>query len=387
MGAVPDDRPDTSQADLQLAAILCGDTVAIGPADEPPLFDAASRHDIVPLLSHVACGGSVSAGGVPPTQFSRAFVARLRAIAQQTAAADLAAEAELRRVLAAFDRSGIPALIIKGSHLAYTHYPRPDLRARTDTDLLIRRDQRERADRVLRKVLGYTAQAKLSGDLTATQALYTRTTAEGLALMVDLHWRLASPQVFAHVLSFHELDTGSRTVPALSPAARAPGSVHALVIACMHQVAHHRDEAEQFKWLYDIHLLASRFTPADWDAFASVIAERQVTTVCLHGLERSQFWFRTFLPPRHYEAWRTSVRTKREQTASYLDAPSQAAAVLDDLRALPAWSDRLRLMREHLFPSADYMRRVYAPASAFPLPVLYAVRAVRGARRWLRLPL
>jgi hypothetical protein len=43
----------------------------------------------------------------------------------------------------------------------------------------------------------------------------------------------------------------------------------------------------------------------------------------------------------------------------------------------------VRLVRQHLFPSAHYMRGVYAPASTAPLPVLYARRAWRGARRWL----
>jgi hypothetical protein len=77
----------------------------------------------------------------------------------------------------------------------------------------------------------------------------------------------------------------------------------------------------------------------------------------------------------------------RESTASYLEGPTQAAAVLDDLRALPAWRDRLRLMREHLFPAAEYMRQVYAPQSSLPLPALYVVRIARGAHRWLGLSL
>jgi hypothetical protein len=191
--------------------------------------------------------------------------------------------------------------------------------------------------------------------------------------------------VFAHVLSVEELNAASRHVPALSSTARVPDDVHALVIACMHQVAHHNDEPEQFKWLYDVHLLASRFTLSDWDWFGSLIAERQVAAVCVHGLERAQFWFGTPLPPRHHGFWRLKAAATRERTAFYLDAPSQAAALLDDLRALPGWRDRWRLMCEHLFPSGDYMRRVYAPSSSFPLPVLYAVRVARGAGRWLGL--
>ena len=41
-------------------------------------------------------------------------------------------------------------------------------------------------------------------------------------------------------------------------------------------------------------------------------------------------------------------------------------------------------MREHLFPSSAYMRQVYAPSSRLPLPVLYALRIVRGMWGWFR---
>ena len=42
-----------------------------------------------------------------------------------------------------------------------------------------------------------------------------------------------------------------------------------------------------------------------------------------------------------------------------------------------------RLMAQHMFPSADNMRTVYAPASGAPLTWLYARRVVRGALKWL----
>jgi hypothetical protein len=58
--------------------------------------------------------------------------------------------------------------------------------------------------------------------------------------------------------------------------------------------------------------------------------------------------------------------------------------VLDDLRTLSRWRDRWRLVREHAFPPATYMRRVYALSSAAPLPLLYARRLLRGGRKWLK---
>ena len=73
-----------------------------------------------------------------------------------------------------------------------------------------------------------------------------------------------------------------------------------------------------------------------------------------------------------------------EPSAAFLSRDrAQFATLVSDLRALPSWSDRGRLLREHLCPPSAYMRQVYAPSSRAPLPALYVWRAVRGAWRWL----
>jgi hypothetical protein len=136
--------------------------------------------------------------------------------------------------------------------------------------------------------------------------------------------------------------------------------------------------------LYDIHLLASRFSGAQWQAFADLVVERGIAAVCLEGLERSAHWFSTPIPASLRADTRVSTSATRERTAAYLGSRSQARLVLDDLRALPSWSSRVRLVREHLFPSENYMRTMYAPGSALPLPVLYVRRILRGAGGWLR---
>ena len=60
----------------------------------------------------------------------------------------------------------------------------------------------------------------------------------------------------------------------------------------MHRVAHHHDEADRFKWLYDIHLLASRLTDAEWERFTTLAAARGIAAVCREGLERTVAWYR-----------------------------------------------------------------------------------------------
>ncbi len=364
--------------DLLLADLLRGEPLdvraikAIGPV---ALHEAAQAHDIVPLIAD-----RLAFAQQLPADLREYFLEE----AHRAAALDLAVESELRRIHAAFARRHLPLLLVKGSHLAFTLYARPDLRARIDSDFLIARDTRDVADEIFLADLGYQAPAKLSGDFTATQKQYARWENEALVHVVDLHWRLASTQVFAHVLSFEELIAASEPVPALGPWARGPSRVHALVIASLHRVAHHHDEAEQFKWLYDIHLLASELTGPEWDAFAEFVLAREISAVSLDCLLRSAEWFHTRIPAR----WRNDARfadaAPREATAAYLRVRPKAREVLDDLRALSTWRERLALVREHLFPPADYMTRVYAPQSRLPLPLLYAGRLLRGTSGWFR---
>ena len=375
-----DVAPDlASAADELIAAILRGDPVdaqAITACGLGPLRRRAFDHDVLPMVAD-----RLASAEAVPADVREPFQADARAAVLH----DLPLEAELRRVVQTLAAKRIDAILVKGSHLAYSHYQRPDLRARTDADILIARASLDAADAVLTGTLGYAADSKLSGELTATQRLYAREADDATMHMVDLHWRLASPQVFAHVLSFEDLFAESAALPALSPAARVPSDVHALVIACMHRVAHHHDEAEQFKWLYDIHLLASRLDEAQWRTWTDLVAERRIAAVCTDGIARSVRWFQTPVPPWLANDVGVSARAATESTAAYLRTRSQAHMVLDDLRALPGWGARWRLAKEHLFPSETYMRTKYAPGSRAPLLALYAWRIVRGAGGWLKI--
>lgn len=370
--------PSSAALDLLLADLLRGeplDVRAIKAFGSIAIHQAAQEHDVVPLIAD-----RLAFAQRLPADLREHFLEE----AHRAVALDLAVETELRRMLAAFESAGVPLLLVKGSHLAYSHYPRPDLRARVDSDVLIARADRDAADALFTQKLGYVADAKVSGDLTATQKLYVLSRNDTTVHLVDLHWRLASPQLFAHVLSFEELYAASVPLPGLGPTARGPSNVHALLIACMHRVAHHHDEAEQFKWLYDIHLIASALSDAEWDAFAALAIERGIAAVSLECLLRSAEWLHTRVPSRLVNDPRVAGAASLEATAAYLRVRPKAREVLDDLRALSTWRDRLSLVGEHLFPPAEHMKRVYAPQSRLPLPLLYAGRLLRGVGGWFR---
>jgi hypothetical protein len=366
-------QPTLGYIDL-LAAVLRGQTVSADRfhgLDLEDLHRAIVAHDVLALVADAA-----AAQPHLPEPLRR----RLQREAEQEIALDLLREAELRRALAALSAAGIQPIVMKGSHLAYTHFARPHLRSRLDSDLLIPPAARADAHQVLTQRLGYSAAMHVTGELTATQQTYRRANAGALTHQFDVHWRYTNAAAFAHALTYDEIRAAAVAVPALAPTALAPHHVHALLIACIHRIAHHDDD-EELKWFVDIDLLASAFSDADWRRFVALAGERRVAAVCLHSLRRTAELLGTAIPEQATAALGAEGPTL---TAAYLGGSSQAGMLAADLRALPSWRDRLRLLREHLLPPAEYMRRRYAPGSRAPLAWLYLRRIVRGAVPWLR---
>lgn len=347
---------------------------ALATVDIDAFHALALQHDVLPIVAERLAGPDVPAG------------LRERAIRDATHAAvvDLAREVELRRFLSEISAICVAPILMKGSHLAYSHYARSDLRSRADSDILIPAATRSIVHDLLTRGLGYTVSNKVSGEVVLTQKTYLRHKNGALLHALDVHWKVASPPVFANVLSYEELAGSAVPLPRLAPSARGPSDVHALLLACIHRVAHH-DNDLNLKWLYDIHLLASSLNEAGWDAFSRFAVDRRVASVCGHGLRRSQQCFGTPLPEWVWTDSCFADLNDREVSAAYLRPRKQIAIVWDDLRILTSWRERLRLLRDHAFPSPEYMRQIYAPRSAAPLPLLYALRIVRGAGKWLSL--
>ena len=159
-------------------------------------------------------------------------------------------------------------------------------------------------------------------------------------------------------------------------------SADALVIACVHRAAHHGGSGELL-WLLDISLLARRLSADEWRMAVDAARTGQVAALVQRGLELAS------------ECVRPSGAAGRAAgPASGRAVPEPSAVFLrEDLRPL----DRLRadvaalgaargarLVAEHLFPPASYMRQKYRLRSDALLPLAYARRIVGGATGWFR---
>src|SRR5207245_6745343 len=135
-------------------------------------------------------------------------------------ATELLRRQETARVIEALAAHDIVPVLLKGTPLAYTVYEEPSLRPRSDTDLLIRREDTDTARRAMAE-LGHTATNFSDGELLFRQFELRRTDAYGVLHAFDFHWRLSTEALFADLLSYDELLREAIPVPRLGDGARA----------------------------------------------------------------------------------------------------------------------------------------------------------------------
>jgi hypothetical protein len=376
-------------ADLDIPALeTCPASIAFltsvlrGEATSWPA--GASRQEADAFVAH-AIDQSVEAlvvwrlGENPDPSWPDAVRMTLSRIAREEAMLEAGREPELRRLLDALQAAGVKALLFKGAALAYAHYPEAWLRPRNDNDILVPAADADAADQVL-TCLGYERANALEGELVSYQAPYVRVDRIGVKHVVDLHWKISNRPRIAEVLPFDDLWSERRPVAALGPNAHAPCDRHALTLACLHSVAHHRN-SDNLVWCYDIHLLAGQLRDDDWQLVSQHARRCEVAAICANGLRRAVVNFRTPVPHGLLD----ELTVRGEFSEPFLSAePWRGDVRLSDLGALDGWGAKLRFVREVAFPSSDFMLREYASSTRALIPVLHLHRLSRGTWRLVR---
>jgi Uncharacterised nucleotidyltransferase len=338
------------------------------PRDWNAVLRRADAHGVVCLLADAAVRNRW-----PPE-----LIERMRPAIAAEAVLAMVRERELRRVLAAFRVARVRSLIFKGGHVAFALYPSPDLRPRLDTDFLVDEADRAAAVTVLHD-LGYAAASQVTGEIAFGQCQFDYVDASAAQHTIDLHWRIANPLAFAGRLTFDELWRGAVDVPSLGGDARGPSPAHATLIACLHRIAHHR-ASHRLIWLYDIHLLCATLDAAAWDHLTTLTIDRRLASIVVDGLAAARDALGTVVPPRAEAALRAHDDADRD-AATFIAGASTMAVMASDWGRLSGWRQRAAFLREHLFPSPDYMTRKYRPSSSLVLPALYVWRMFAGAWR------
>jgi len=345
---------------------------------------AARWHGVMPLLD-----ARFAARG-PGATWPEALRQACHDDALAGAMYELAHRAELLRVLSALAAAGIEPLILKGTALAYSHYPSPALRPRSDTDLLVPAETAAEVARVLQD-LGYIREVTANSEVFSCEANWHRTDELGKSHHLDVHWRSSTRPSLATTFTYGELAAGARHVPQLGPYARAPGPADALLFACAHRAKHvntayHAGDdvrvgGDRLIWLYDLHRLVLAMSPSELEAFVERATIKRFRTVCRDALERARECLATPIPAAVLIELR---RPHPAEPSAGMLTERPANEFLDFFLALDGWPTRMKWLREVFFPAAEYMQRKYPDATHRWLPALYLRRALAGMRKALK---
>jgi hypothetical protein len=323
-------------------------------------WPSLSEDDVRTLVDH----------GLAPLVYAAQPLEPLRHAAIHAAAIEPLRAADLREVLAALAARGIDVLILKGTALAYDVYAAPELRPRGDVDLLVPRTQSEAAIAAFRE-LGFTSRLTSGDEHNVRQVTLTRNGHD-----YDLHWDVANSPLFASALSIERVQT--IPLPRLGEHARGLSHADALLLACIHRVAHHHD-LERLVWLVDIALLRERMPREEHARFWRQAAAARVAGVCIRSIELAEEWLGAGLPPAEFLS--PEELTRDEPSRAFLDPGLRYGDVmLANLRALP-WPARLQRLWQLAFPPRAFMRQSFGGGL---LPWLYVKRGVRGVGRLFR---
>jgi len=292
-------------------------------------------------------------------------------------AGELVRAHEITQVLDALAADHVFPILLKGAALAYTVYPSPSMRPRVDTDLLIGRDQIA-ATRDLLTRRGYVEATMSEGEFVFGQFHMTKIDGWGVEHVFDIHWRISSQSLFASVLTYDEVHAAAVTVPGLGAHARAAAPAHALLLACVHPVMHHRNTRRPI-WFRDIDLLVRRMSDEELHRFARLAVDKRMARICVHQLSIAIQQFQSPVPSAVITLLNSAP--KREPAAVYLRPRRRWHHELFwNIRNLPGLGNRLRLLREVLFPNPDYMLHSYGLGARgiVLLPLLYAHRCAHG---------
>lgn len=337
---------------------------------EEALWQTGLENGVLVLAIH-KLANSAALASLPQT-----YRERLHKYSLNAAATELGQEHELKLALSLFTDAGIPYLLMKGTPLAYTHYPQPYLRSRCDTDILFENKENAETASSLIKARGYQRPNAVSGEFVSHEFCCYKKDKQGIDHTLDMHWKLSNAQRFARAFNFTELASSSTPTTKLGDKVQSLGPTHALFLACMHRIAHKTEGMEnRLIWLYDIHLLTEKFSDKQWQEFVTLATDKGMCGICLNGIQQTTITFNTKIPEEVISQLEEGASHEKFSTEM---GESRLAMEISNLRALPGWKERVGLIKERVFPDTNYMMVKYDTQKKALLPYLYLKRAVGG---------
>lgn len=270
----------------------------------------------------------------------------------------------------AAQKSGIPAVIMKGTALAYSLYADPAHRRRGDTDLLIRPGDLSQMRRTL-KDCGWVQK----GQSRLAQEDWARPSRSGFTHIVDLHWAVSNAPAIAEGLAVEDYFIGKQELAQLGAYAHSPSAVHQLLQASVNQASHLLEGmgdgtadmlgGRRLIWACDYHLIVREFGSAQWDELIEKALVARLAGTVRKGLALAMETLGSEVPAYVMDALQRGA--KDDRAIAYFDAPSAAMRFAADIKASKGLAAKARLLKVHVMATPELLHARYPERTAAPL--------------------
>lgn len=240
---------------------------------------------------------------------------------EQNAARNLILTNELAQMTQALDENGIQSIAYKGPVLAVLAYGDTALRRFVDLDLMVRRENVQRAAEVL-ATRGYHPAKNLTSDQEALllQTQHNLQFVSDSRVVVELHWQVSS-QLFASSVTAEELWNNLETIGVSGFPVKSFSIEDLLFSLCVHGSRH---LWERLAWIADIaHLLEVR-PEIDWSALVARARMANAERMFLLGLYLASDLLHSQLPDivsKKISQDKVIVQLANTITATLFDGP------------------------------------------------------------------
>ncbi|MDX9993535.1 MAG: nucleotidyltransferase family protein [Anaerolineales bacterium] len=289
---------------------------------------------------------------------------------------------ELAKISGAFERAGIPLVVLKGACFLLTLYEDIGLRPMGDLDLLV---PAARFDLALQtaQALGY--QDQIPEPAPGLRAMLNHEVClqkPGLTFALEIHHSLVADKTYSYAVPVDWFWTQSEPLSAPAPGARFGALLMLspeaqLLYAASHAMLQHGGQRSPLRWFYDIDRLVRYYQPRlDWNLVLAQAVRFEWGSALAAALDQAVDYFDTPIPDPVRRA--LSALSDRHQDLVSQKQTQPATHTLLEYQTFKTMNReaRFRFVLALAFPAPVYMRWRYRFQSVWLLPWYYLRRAL-----------
>jgi len=338
-------------------------------------LETATNHHVVPLLYYSF--QKVSSDLIPSD-----VIKKLQQKYTITLAKNILAVKELKSVLKSFLESGIEVILLKGVALADTVYPDIALRPFNDVDILVRKEDINKA-RLKLSQLGYKLELSEYRPGFAERFWYVADYT-GENLYIDLHWHIIRHSYSKYAPITHFWDSAvpiyldDLKIKVLSPE-------NLLISLCFHALKHHYSSLLYFVDIAEVINYYNKLI--DWNVFIENIRQYKIYSLVRYVLDLTKALLNPPSPTTFLEQIiPTNKKLSLEEKLLNALINSNTTKIewdIADFIMLDSCTARIQYIYSKFFPCRDFLLFKYPNRSIYSSYFLWQTRIFRESIKFL----